>query len=165
MIVIIAEINKYILLLKSDILQIKEARPSSECEKLFLVDTVKKLETTLEANKDQDFLLFSNFPPNIAYVSNYTAGNGNRFYTQNAVEPDSYSKSKTLFKNISSKYHFRSIHFITAAPIEKLTDDIVKSLFPGLPVTTTRKEEWMQSEKGYRNLYVCFIIEKIKEFA
>jgi len=165
MLVILAELNG------SPELEVREAiKLKKSCEKLGIphpvnINTVEDLIDLLGEDRDQSFLLFSNFPPNSSY-----AGSGE---SMNLVDEgdtisrswpaDSYSISLSLFKTLNTRYSFDAIHIITGAPHLILTDEKIKAIFPDLPITIKRKKVWIESGESYQHLYRLFVEEKIKE--
>jgi hypothetical protein len=132
---------------------------------LFYVTTAERLTETLEENKDQEFLLFTNFPPDSSYpdsgkpILTYDDGE----YIRKGWEADAYSRTTVLFNDIFNKYKFKAVHFITGAPVSKADDKMLKSLSPEIYVTVTRKNNWVHPDLIYEHLYMIFIADNIKE--
>jgi len=127
----------------------------------------ERLAEILEENRDQKVLLFSNFPPNSSYSG---SGKGKRTINEQGEEyeswdADSYLKSKSIFDSWIGKYNFKTIHFITGAPEKKLSDEMLKSLSVTIPITVTRKREWIHPAIEFEKLYIGFMKIKIAEAA
>ena len=167
MIVINAYINGHPTLSTRGIAEIGEFCKSVDIDQPVNVFQAEKVEEILEENRNQKVLLFSNFPPDSSYPgskkTNGTeeAGDENR----TAWDADSYLKSRSLFESWTGKYNFKTIHFITGAPQEKLSDDMLKSLSEIIPITVTRKRDWLNSTIEFEKLYVIFMKIKIGEAA
>ena len=125
----------------------------------------EKLNEYFNESKDSNTLLFSNFPPDSSYAGKFVTeelqkdGKTIKRYW----EADSYEKSTKLFKNITAKKSFKAIHFITGAPEEKASDDLIRNSVNGNPVTIKRKSEWLESEIPYSSLLKRYILDKIRE--
>ena len=165
MLVILAEING------SPELKVREAiRLKKSCEELGIphpvnINSVEDLIDLLGEERDQGCLLFSNFPPNSSYPESGKSMNlvdeGNSI--SRSWEAGSYTTSRNLFGVLNKRYSFKAIHFVTGAPEMFLTDDMIKSLFPGTSVTIQRKREWLKTKSDYQHLYRLFVEEKIQE--
>ena len=162
--IILAEING------TPELQVRQAiRLKKYCESLGLehpvnVNSVEELIDELGECRGLDVLLFSNFPPDSSYPA---SGKSIKLveegdHISRSWEADSYSTSQGLFKALEKRHTFKAIHFITGAPDFILKDECIRSLFPGIPLSITRKKEWIHSGRDYQELYRSHIEEKIR---
>lgn len=167
MVVIIAEINGSSSLSGQETSKLKEhckAMGIDEPQYAYTTDNLSKL---LEQNRDQKVLLFSNFPPDSSYPE---SGKTLKEFEKGDIiyrswDADSYSKSKYLFEAWIGKFNFKTIHFITGALQEELSDEMLKSLSAIIPITVTRKSEWIHPAIEFEKLYVSFMKVKIVEAA
>lgn len=164
MLVILAEINGSPQLKVREAIQLKKT-----CEKLGIphpvnINTVEDLIDLLGEDSKKRVLLFTNFSPNSSYPESGISMNfkdeGDKI--SRSWLADSYSISQNLFTTLNKRYKFKAIHFITGAPDLILTDEIIKSVVPDIPITITRKKEWIKTGEDYQHQYRLFIEEKIK---
>jgi len=167
MIVINAYINGHPTLSSKGNAEIREFCKTVDIDPPVNVFQVGKLIEILQENRNQKVLLFSNFPPDSSYP-----GSGEKKRTKKeqgqdyeSWNADSYSRSKSLFEAWTGKYNFKTIHFITGAPQEELSDEMLKSLSAIIPITVTRKRDWIHSTIEFEKLYVGFMKVKIVEAA
>lgn len=165
MIVIIAKINGSTELSKMEASEVNETCKKMNIPVPINVSTSGKLKEVLEKHKDQDCLLFSNFPPDSEYP-----GSGKRVekYVKNDItyrfhKADSYVKSNALYNEIFAKYSFNAIHFITGAPENMISDEMLKSLSPNTLITVNRNNDWIHPNTIYSQSYKRFVMKKIKE--
>ena len=163
--VIIANINGIDELIDFEVSKINEFCLGLGIASPVLVHTIERLTKTLEENMSENFILFSNFPPDKSYESKRKA-DGYLEYDDQVDEywqSYSYSKSKMHFKNLLTNYDFKAVHFITAAPEERVSNILLKSLFPIMPISVIRKETWRSGALSFAHYYTIYITEKIQE--
>ncbi|MBN1181154.1 MAG: hypothetical protein JXB49_02630 [Bacteroidales bacterium] len=117
----------------------------------------------LEKHKNDKFLLFSNFPPDSSYKQSpkKSVKIGDQIFE--SWNADSYTKSTLLFQEWINKFSMAGINIVTGAPNEKLGDIEIKSLTHNVDISVTRKYEWIHPSLDFENMYLLFILEKIKE--
>lgn len=165
MLVIIAEINGHNSLSASSMAKLKEYCKTVDLDQPINVNSFAGLMEMLDEKRNNTILLFSNFPPDSSYPDSGKTKNTTQVgaIELQAWDADSYEKSRSFFSKILNKYKFRAIHFITGAPKEKLSDELLLTLSTQTPITVTRKRDWIHPDLDYDQLYCLFLIEKIKE--
>ena len=149
--------------------EIESAAMNAEIKKLGLelpvtVFSEQKLLEILEDNPLEDFVLFTNHPPNSSYpetdieYKNLDKGTYSRKYSV----ADSYSKAYAFFSFITKKYNFKAIHFLTGAPKDVLRDEDLRS-YSDTEITVKRRTELMPKVSEYPRLYKQYVLEKLKE--
>ena len=140
------------------------------CEALGLehpihANSAEELIDILSEHKEEDLLLFSNFPPNSSYPDSGKSINlvDEGDYISRSWEADYYSISQSLFVALEKRHKFKAIHFITGAPSFILEDKHIRSLFPRTHLTIIRKKDWIGKESNYQELFRLHLEEKIKE--
>jgi hypothetical protein len=165
MLVINAEINRFPFFSSRAGAKIKEFCKTLDIMEPLSVYTTEELRGNLTNNLEESILLFSNFPPDSSYPD---SGMSRKNYRKDelgypSLESDSYTRSLSFFTVLCLKYKFKAIHFITAAPEEKLSDDRIRSLSGIIPITVTRKKEWIHQGRNYEQMCSLFMIQKIRE--
>ena len=163
--VILAEINGTPELEVRQAIKLKKTCEFMGLEHPVNVNSAANLIDLLGEDKNQSFLLFSNFPPNSSYPDSGKSINlvDKGEYISRSWDADSYSISQNLFTALEKRYTFTAVHFITGAPPFMLSDDLIKSLFPRTLLTIIRKKDWINSETNYQELYRLYIEKKIRE--
>ena len=166
MIILIANINGSV-----GLEEVESASLNSEIKNLGLelpkkVFSEKDLLNMLEDKKDNECILFTNFPPDSSYP-----GSGKQIkitdkgdYYNRSWDADSYEISHALFRKIVGNYNLKAIHFLTGAP-ESMISDKMLTYFSSSEtvVTVTRRKELMAKVSEYPRLYKQFVLEKVKE--
>ncbi len=143
---------------------------AGECTKMGIqpplyLQTLENISNTLTENKNKEFLMFTNFPPDSSYEGSGKTitrkEEGDLIYE--SWEADSYKKSKEFFSSICIEHSFKAIHFITGAPEEIASDGIIRNCACGNLVSIKRKSGWLKSEIPYSSLLKRYILEKIRE--
>lgn len=163
--IILAEINGTPELAVRHAIKLKKTCEELGLEHPINVNSAEELIDILGEHKGQDILLFSNFPPDSSYP---TSGKSMKHvdmgdYIARSWEADYYSISKKLFTALEKTYTLKALHFITGASSLRLKDEDITSMFPGTPLTITRKKDWIYSEIDYQLHYRKHVEKKIKE--
>ena len=147
---------------------VEAAKFTSICNVLNISQPIEVFDTTqltkvLENNKDKKCLLFSNFPPNSSYP-NSSSYKGS-FRQTNEWVANSYSNTKAFFEELNTKYSLSAVHFISGAPRDMVTIDLLQSIFSNTLVTLKRNDDFVCSKVGYGLSYTHYFAGKIKDFA
>ncbi len=134
-------------------------------ENFIIVFTISNLLAELEANKDKEILLFSNFPPKKFFLEHGVAQSVLVKYENNVPEWDipEYKVSAGLYTQICKEYKIKAIHFITGARGHYVSDSLFLSLTGNIPTTIKRKEDWTVEGANFDVMRRLYMIEKIKE--
>lgn len=152
-------------------LSIEESQKlKSEAEKLNVdllpdIYTEQTLINVLNSNKNQDILLFINFPPLEFYEYNNVSESlieKYLLYADNWAIPE-YKVSAGLLKYLCGKYKFVAIHVITGAHKSYVTDANILSLTGDVPTTIKRKHDWKISNANPEELMRTYLVDKIRE--
>jgi hypothetical protein len=130
------------------------------------VFTVEKFIKELEANKDEEILLFSNFPPNTYYQDHPDSQTISDTYGNGAPEDwkvPAYQVSAGLFSQVCQKYKFKAIHFITGAHLQQVSDSRIRSLTNQIPTTIKRKRDWFIKGANPDVMLRLYLLQKIKD--
>jgi hypothetical protein len=166
MIAIISNINSSTFLCGKHISKLRSECDSLEVEIHTNVFSEERLRKLLSENKLRNFIIFSNFPPN----STYPGGSKKMSYhtregqTYSYFEADSYTRSRSLFEYICSKYKILEVHFLTGAPVQKVPDEYVKSVSKNSKITIIRKNVLYDSVQDTDQTYCNYIVEIIRGF-
>ena len=165
MVVINAEINQFSFFSRSIAANLKELCETLDIPEPVSVNTVEALAEKLEEHRDHDILLFSNFPPDSSYPDGKKTGNSfrNDECGYQSWQEDTYARSISLFKYLGMEYKFKAIHFITGAPEKLVSDEMLRSFSGHFPVTVARKKDWLHRVLSYEQLFILFMLDKIKE--
>ncbi len=129
------------------------------------VFTVPNFLAELEANRDKEIVLFSNFPHKKSYLEHGVSQSLLDEYKKNVptwnVLP--YMVSAGLISQICNEYKFMAIHFITGAPAEYVSDSLILSLTGNYPTTIKRKQDWTVEGANFDVMRRLYMMEKIKE--
>jgi hypothetical protein len=129
------------------------------------VFTITNLLAELEANKEKEILLFSNFPPKKLYLENGVAQSVLDAYENNVPDWDipEYKVSAGLYTQICKAYKFKVIHFITGARGHYMIDSLILSLTGNIPTTIKRKEEWTVDGANWDVMRRLYMMQMIRE--
>ena len=129
------------------------------------VFTITNLLKELEANKKNEILLFSNFPPKKLYLEHGVAQSVLDNYENSVPTFDipEYKVSAGLFTQICKEYKFKAIHFITGARGHYVSDSRFLSLTGNISTTIKRKEDWTVEGANFDVMRRLYMMEKIKE--
>ena len=119
------------------------------------------LTTILKENKGEEFVLFSNFPPNSSYSESATYGN--KASGTNSWHADDYGISSFDFSKLNEQYKFNAIHFISGAPASWIDLEYLQAIFPDTKVTLKRNQDFIDSKLGFEKSYRNYIVGRIKE--
>jgi hypothetical protein len=134
-------------------------------EKYIIVSLLPHLPEELEANKDKEILLFSNFPPMISYMHNgiLNAALNQQVNPVPNWEVPKYAFTAGLFYQLCKQYPMKAIHFITGARKEIVSDKQILSLTGDIPATILRTQDWKGPEKDHEILLRLYLVKKIRE--
>lgn len=129
------------------------------------VRTTEGLLEALKNYKNQEVVLFTNFPPDDTYSSSvFQNGNPSEKDTKQLTdEKDTYSQSIYFFAKIGINRTFREIHFFTCAPFQIISDDFFSLLAPGSFVKVNRIENCFLEMPKYEAVYGDYILDRVKE--
>ena len=129
------------------------------------VFTVPNFLAELDANRDKEIVLFSNFPHKKSYLEHTVSQSLLDNYEKNAptwnVAP--YKVSAGLISQICKARKFKAIHFITGAPIEYVSDSLILSLTGNYPTTIKRKHDWTVEGANFDVMRRLYMLQRIKE--
>ena len=162
--VIIANINGSIGIEESESAAIITEIKNMGLELPVKVFSEMKLLEVLEDNPLEDFILFTNHPPNSSYpeTDKEYKDLDNGSYSRQSSLADSYSKTHTFFTYITNKYNFKAIHFLTGAPKDMVSDKDLKS-YSDTEITVTRRKDLLVKVSEYPGLYKQYILTKLQE--
>jgi len=129
------------------------------------VRTSEGLFEVLKSYKDQEVVMFTNFPPDDSY-SNYQKPNSlrsNKKAENQRDNIDAYSQSILLFSKAGSSGTFREVHFFTCAAPGGLNDEFFCLLFPGSLVKVQRIENCFPEMPNYEAVYEKYIMDRVKD--
>ncbi len=163
--VILANINGIPELKVRHSIKLKKTCESLGLEHPLHANSAEELIDILSEHKEEDLLLFSNFPPSSSYPESgksiQLVDEGD--YISRSWEADYYSISQSLFVALEKRHKFKAIHFITGAPSFLLEDRHIESLFPGTHLTIIRKQNWIGKDSNYQELFRLYLEKNIKE--
>ena len=125
----------------------------------------KSLLEKMEENKNRRVVLFTNFPLDSSWSD---GGSSLReklasIIIISGMDAETYKLSSLLFHAIGRQDAPGTIHFITGAPPETVSDDYLQNLLPSSKVTVIRKPLWRVSTTPYMTHYSNYLREKIKD--
>lgn len=115
------------------------------------VHSIKELVHVMESFEGEEFMVFTNFPPDSSYM--------------NKSEPwtaDSYDITMNAFRKLCNEHTLKAIHVITGAPENKVNEELLSTITSKFPITHQNIENWTDGF-NFEFLRRCYMVNKIRQ--